>query len=172
MQRVESCHLFAVLHAPRQRCRELSLVICLFSCQSMHMSKQRMCKEECKKRTLVIPCSVFFYPSDRKSPKRRLAYPILFFGGVKKLLSKNIKPHAGLAQNPSFYMGKNNHHPDIQWDDPPGMAACWFNMWFPARHSLDQPSNSWWVFLENCDLKWMVSGDMVGLLPKTYPDLK
>ena len=29
MQRVESCHLFAVLHAPRQRCRELSLVICL-----------------------------------------------------------------------------------------------------------------------------------------------
>ena len=57
MQRVESCHVFAVLHAPRQRCRELSLVICLFSCQSMHMSKQRMCKEECKKRTLVIPCS-------------------------------------------------------------------------------------------------------------------
>ena len=58
MQRVESCHLFAVLHAPREGCRELSLVICLFSCQSMHMSKQRMCKEECKKRTLVIPCSV------------------------------------------------------------------------------------------------------------------
>ena len=57
MQRVESCHLFAVLHAPREGCRELSLVICLFSCQSMHMSKQRMCKEECKKRTLVIPCS-------------------------------------------------------------------------------------------------------------------
>ena len=53
MQRVESCHVFAVLHAPRQRCRELSLVICLLSCQSMHMSKQRMCKEECK-----TPCSV------------------------------------------------------------------------------------------------------------------
>ena len=32
MQRVESCHLFAVLHAPRQRCRELSLVICLQFC--------------------------------------------------------------------------------------------------------------------------------------------
>ena len=60
MQRVESCHLFAVLHAPREGCRELSLVICLFSCQSMHMSKDGMCKEECKKRTLVIPCSVFF----------------------------------------------------------------------------------------------------------------
>ena len=57
MQRVESCHLFAVLHVPREGCRELSLVICLFSCQSMHMSKQRMCKEECKKRTLAIPCS-------------------------------------------------------------------------------------------------------------------
>ena len=49
--------LLAVLHAPREGCRELSLVICLFSCPSMHMSKQRMCKEECKKRTLVIPCS-------------------------------------------------------------------------------------------------------------------
>ena len=61
MQRVESCHLFAVLHAPREGCRELSLVVCLFSCQSMHMSKQRMCKEECKKRTLVIPCSVYKY---------------------------------------------------------------------------------------------------------------
>ena len=23
----------------------------------MHMSKQRMCKEECKKRTLTVPCS-------------------------------------------------------------------------------------------------------------------
>ena len=57
MQRVESCHVLAVLHAPRQKCRELILVICLFSCQSMHISKQRMCKEECKKRTLVIPCS-------------------------------------------------------------------------------------------------------------------
>ena len=50
--------LFAVLHAPREGCRELRLVICLFSCQSMHMSKQRMCKQECKKRTLVIICSV------------------------------------------------------------------------------------------------------------------
>ena len=38
MQRVESFHLF-------------------FSCQSMHMSKQRICKEECKKRTLTVPCS-------------------------------------------------------------------------------------------------------------------
>ena len=65
MQRVESCHLFAVLHAPREGCRELSLVICLFSCQSMHMSKDRM-KEECKKRTLVIPCSVFFWVARKK----------------------------------------------------------------------------------------------------------
>ena len=23
----------------------------------MHMSKQRMCKEECKRRTLTVPCS-------------------------------------------------------------------------------------------------------------------
>ena len=38
MQRVESCHFF--------------------SCQSMHMSKKRMCKEECKKRTITAPCSV------------------------------------------------------------------------------------------------------------------
>ena len=51
MQRVES------FHAPREGCRELSLVICFSSCQSMHMSKQRMCKEECKKRTLTVPCS-------------------------------------------------------------------------------------------------------------------
>ena len=64
IQRVESCHLFAVLHAPRQRYIELSLVICLFSCQSMHMSKQRMCKEECKKRTLAIPCSENPPPDD------------------------------------------------------------------------------------------------------------
>ena len=51
MQRVES------FHAPREGCRELSLVICFSSCQSMHMSKQRMYKEECKKRTLTVPCS-------------------------------------------------------------------------------------------------------------------
>ena len=51
MQRVES------FHAPREGCRELSLVICFSSCQAMHMSKQRMCKEECKKRTLTVPCS-------------------------------------------------------------------------------------------------------------------
>ena len=51
MQRVES------FHAPREGCRELSLVICFSSCQSMHMSKQRMCKEECKKPTLTVPCS-------------------------------------------------------------------------------------------------------------------
>ena len=51
MQRVES------FHAPREGCRVLSLVICFSSCQSMHMSKQRMCKEECKKRTLTVPCS-------------------------------------------------------------------------------------------------------------------
>ena len=51
MQRVES------FHAPREGCRELSLVICFSSCQSMHMSKQRMCKEECKRRTLTVPCS-------------------------------------------------------------------------------------------------------------------
>ena len=43
--------------APREGCRVLSLVICFSSCQSMHMSKQRMCKEECKKRTLTVPCS-------------------------------------------------------------------------------------------------------------------
>ena len=32
MQRVESCHLFAVLHAPSEGCRELSFVICLQFC--------------------------------------------------------------------------------------------------------------------------------------------
>ena len=32
MQRVDSCHLFAVLHAPREGCRELTLVICLQFC--------------------------------------------------------------------------------------------------------------------------------------------
>ena len=51
MQRVES------FHAPREGCRELSLVICFSSCQSMHMSKERMCKEECKRCTLTVPCS-------------------------------------------------------------------------------------------------------------------
>ena len=45
MQRVES------FHAPREACRELSLVTRFFPCQSM-------CKEECKKRTLTVPCSV------------------------------------------------------------------------------------------------------------------
>ena len=60
MQRVAS------FHAPREGCRELSLVICFFSCPSMHMSKQRMCKGECKKRTLTVP-SLFcnFWPSVR-----------------------------------------------------------------------------------------------------------
>ena len=46
MQRLESCHLF-------------------FSCQSMHMSKQRICKKECKKRTLTVPCSVFLWGKTR-----------------------------------------------------------------------------------------------------------
>ena len=45
MQRVESCHLFAVLHAPREGCRELSLVICLFLvslciCQNREYAKR------------------------------------------------------------------------------------------------------------------------------------
>ena len=47
MQRVESCHLF-------------------FSCQSMHMSKQGICKEECKKRTLTVSCSVFLAVARKK----------------------------------------------------------------------------------------------------------
>ena len=51
MQRIE-CY-----HAPREGCRELNFIICFSSCQSMHMSKQRICKEECKKRILTVPCS-------------------------------------------------------------------------------------------------------------------
>ena len=54
--RVVFC-FFCFLVSPREGCRELSLVIYFFSCQSMHMSKKRMCKEECKKRTLTAPCS-------------------------------------------------------------------------------------------------------------------
>ena len=100
MQRVESCHSFAVMHAPREGCRELSLVICLFSCQSKHMSKQRMCKEECKKRTLVIPCS------EKKMPNaKRFTKPIHLRSALSTYLISLIR-HSGLYHAMSIVLGR------------------------------------------------------------------
>ena len=48
MQRVGSCHVFAVLHAPREGCREMSLVtilsfVCSFACPKGRMQRVESC---------------------------------------------------------------------------------------------------------------------------------